>query len=160
MPDKAPVCPWCGSKMKPDRTFMSMLPVGCRPTFWWLCGHCGARSPVCDSGDKAYAAAVKRVEPMQKPLTLDELRQMGGEPVYIVEHPDWGHWELSEDAEDYLDREKAFYDMRCTFRKMCSSTICKTPFDLHCMGWLAFRRKPTDEERKAAGWDDESAVSY
>lgn len=72
MPDKAPVCPWCGSKMKPDRTFMSMLPVGCRPTFWWLCGHCGARSPVCDSGDKAYAAAMKRFEP------TDEERKAAG----------------------------------------------------------------------------------
>ena len=26
------------------------------------------------------------------PLTLEELRQMNGQPVWIVEEPDWGHW--------------------------------------------------------------------
>ena len=37
-----------------------------------------------------------------EPLTLDELREMGGEPVWIVEDPDWDHWELSADADDYV----------------------------------------------------------
>lgn len=32
------------------------------------------------------------------PLTIDQLRGMNGQPVWIVEYPDWGHWELSEDA--------------------------------------------------------------
>lgn len=36
------------------------------------------------------------------PLTLEQLRGMDGQPVWIVESPDWGHWELSEDAEDYV----------------------------------------------------------
>ena len=37
---------------------------------------------------------------------------MGGQPVWIVEQPDWGHWELSEDAEDYLcDRDTGLYGL-------------------------------------------------
>lgn len=42
------------------------------------------------------------LEKLGEPLTLEQLRRMDGQPVWIVESPDWGHWELSEDAEDYL----------------------------------------------------------
>ena len=54
------------------------------------------------------AAALRELDAKenQKPLTLEELRQMNGEPVWIVEHPDWGHWELAEDA----DRIRAMSD--------------------------------------------------
>ena len=49
-------------------------------------------------------------KPDGQPLTLEELRRMDGKPVWIMESPDWGHWELSEDAEDYLaDRDTALY---------------------------------------------------
>ena len=75
-----------------------------------------------------------------KPLTLEELRQMNGEPVWIVEHPDWGHWELAEDAEDYLmDRDEDFYGMKHNdpFGR----------FGLHVLGWLAYRHKPKEETK-------------
>ena len=50
-------------------------------------------------------AAVLRGPPMTS-MTLEQLRGMGGQPVWIVEYPDWGHWELSEDGEDYIaDRD-------------------------------------------------------
>lgn len=72
-----------------------------------------------------------------KPLTLEELRQMNGEPVWIVEHPDWGHWELAEDAEDYLmDRDEDFYGMK--------HNDPSGRFGLHVLGWLAYRHKPKE----------------
>lgn len=78
-------------------------------------------------------------EPPNDPLTLEELRGMDGEPVYIVEHPDWGHWELSECAEDYLDdRAEGFYGM--TMPPTLSDPMGR--YGLHVLGWLAYRRKP------------------
>jgi hypothetical protein len=90
--------------------------------------------------DDLIAAWNRRAQPENKPLTLDELRQMDGEPVYIVESPDWGHWELSYDAEDYMqNRDEDFYGMTCNAVKdgWCSGT-CK--YGLHNMGWIAYRR--------------------
>ena len=76
----------------------------------------------------------------QKPLTLEELRQMNGEPVWIVEHPDWGHWELAEDDEDYLmDRDEDFYGMKH------NDPLGR--FGLHVLGWLAYRHKPKEETK-------------
>lgn len=78
-------------------------------------------------------------EPTNDPLTLEELRGMDGEPVWIVEHPDWGHWELSECAEDYFDdRDPDFYGM--TMPPTLPDPMGR--YGLHVLGWLAYRRKP------------------
>lgn len=70
-----------------------------------------------------------------EPLTLEQLREMDGEPVWIVEHPDWGHWELSADAEDYIaDRDQDLYGLKHDDPAgQCG---------LHVLGWLAYRRPP------------------
>ena len=88
------------------------------------------------------AAALRELDAKenQKPLTLEELRQMNGEPVWIVEDPDWGHWELAEDAEDYLmDRDEDFYGMKH------NDSLGR--FGLHVLGWLAYRHKPKEETK-------------
>lgn len=76
--------------------------------------------------------------PPNEPLTLEQLRKMDGEPVWIVEYPDWGHWELSEDADDYLaDRDPAFYGMK--------HDDPDGRYGLHALGWLSYRR-PLEED--------------
>ena len=76
--------------------------------------------------------------PPNEPLTLEELREMSGEPVWIVEQPDWGHWELSADAEDYLaNRDQDFYGLK--------HDDPAGRYGLHVLGWLAYRRPPEGE---------------
>lgn len=91
----------------------------------------------------AGLAALHEKQEAEAPLTLEELKQMDGKPVWIVEHPDWGHWELSADAEDYTaDRDPDFYGM----------TMPEDPngkYGLHALGWLAYRKEP--EVRADAG---------
>lgn len=80
------------------------------------------------------------------PLTLDELQMMDGKPVWIVEGPDWGHWELSEDAEDYFaDRIPEFYGMEYD--------DSDGSFGLHKQGWFAYAYPPAHLDQKA--WSSE-----
>ena len=89
--------------------------------------------PLCQSDKVRH----KQEHESNDPLTLDELRQMDGEPVWIVEDPDWGHWELSVCAEDYvLERETDFYGMKYDDPD--------GRYGLHKLGWLAYRRKPEE----------------
>ena len=114
-------------------------------------GFCTAvNDPICEAlhsaFDCGYRSAIRawqevesklKVVESNAPLTLDELRKMDGEPVWIVEDPDWGHWELSADAEDYVtDREPSFYGMKHNDQA--------GRYGLHKLGWLAYRRKPED----------------
>lgn len=78
------------------------------------------------------------IDPPNDPLTIEQLREMDGEPVWIVEQPDWGHWELSADAEDYLaDRDQDFYGLK--------HDDPAGRYGLHVLGWLAYRRPPEGE---------------
>ena len=80
------------------------------------------------------AAAVLRGPPMTS-MTLEQLRGMGGQPVWIVEYPDWGHWELSENGEDYIaDRDPDLYGLRH------DDPECK--YGLHKLGWIAYAYPP------------------
>lgn len=84
-------------------------------------------------------AALQEKMEAETPLTLDELKRMDGKPVWIVEHPDWGHWELSDDAQDYIeDRDPDFYGM--TMPKSNPDPAGK--YGLHALGWLAYKREP------------------
>lgn len=76
------------------------------------------------------------------PLTLEQLRQMDGRPVWIVESPDWGHWELSEDAEDYIcDRDSDLYGL--TYPDPDGKA------GLHKLGWVAYSYPPAHIDRDA-----------
>ena len=87
---------------------------------------------------EALDMAIAALDTPNEPLTLEQLREMDGEPVWIVEHPDWGHWELSADAEDYIaDRDQDLYGLKHDDPAgQCG---------LHVLGWLAYRRPPEGE---------------
>lgn len=94
-----------------------------------FCRRCGARN--------GTGNAPTLTQP-NEPLTLDELRQMDGHPVWVVERPDWGHWELSADAEDYIaERDQDFYGLK--------HNDPAGRYGLHMLGWLAYRRPPEED---------------
>ena len=75
----------------------------------------------------SLAALREKLERQQNdPLTLEELREMDGEPVWVDDwFMDTHCWELSEDAEDYFEgRNESQYGS----------------------AWLAYRHKPEEEE--------------
>ena len=84
--------------------------------------------------------ALRSMQEAGEPLSLEQLREMDGKPVWIVEYPDWGHWELSEDAEDYLcDRDTDLYGFM-------SDLDGEAGF--HELGWLAYSYPPAHIDRR------------
>ena len=82
-----------------------------------------------------FAPLIDANAPPGEPLTLEKLRGMGGQPVWIVEYPDWGHWELSENGEDYIaDRDPELYGLR--------HDDPEGKFGLHKLGWVAYAYPP------------------
>ncbi len=81
-------CPFCGGEVKIDM----LDSENSRNVKIYSAVHC----PKCHewffkglSKEKTVAAWNRRTQPENKPLTLDELRQMDGEPVYIAEEKLW-----------------------------------------------------------------------
>lgn len=75
-----------------------------------------------------------------KPLTLDEIRQMDGEPIWCVDGEGHGCYCLvNAKTEDCIDNECgawcfAFYGMKGDGK-----------YGLHRTGWVAYRQKPKEE---------------
>ena len=76
-------CPFCGGEAR----LRYLKPLG-----WVQCKKCGATSAAVsdyyeetDGKGQAVAAWNRRAQPENEPLTLSELRGMGGEPVWIQE---------------------------------------------------------------------------
>lgn len=103
-----------------------------RDSAFGICKDCVSWSdvgPRCmDEQSSFYEKKIKTdnycrfFEPRIEPITLDELRQMGGDPVWIDDYVEDSYgWELSVDASDYFEgRDPEKYGS----------------------AWIAYRRKP------------------
>lgn len=80
-------CPFCGGKAK----WRYIKPQG-----YVFCVKCGTSTGIysdtyeeADCKPEAIAAWNRRAEPANEPLTLDELREMHGEPVWVATMQEW-----------------------------------------------------------------------
>lgn len=114
------------------------------PTTFWKSTDMGNGIANAKKRIEALSKAIEalRGQPTGAPLTLAQLRDMNGQPVWIVEHPDWGHWELSEDAEDYIaDRDPDFYGL--------TYPDSEGKGGLHKIGWIAYAYPPAHIDLEA-----------
>ena len=90
---------------------------------------------LCDAVDMAISALRQQetVTNRNEPLTLDELRRMEGQPVYIVENTEyWAIVNSFDQAGVYLLSYGNPDDYGC--------------FGLYGKTWLAYRHKPEEED--------------
>lgn len=88
---------------------------------------------------RAIEAWNRRAEPENKPLTLEELRQMDGEPVWVVtldgtDEPRWGIVTSAEKHGTYL---------LCALNGVATADYAD--FDSYNDTWVAYRHKPKEE---------------
>ena len=147
-----PLCPYCGEHNgHPEGVEMIPLMDGWEgvtliTNHYHMCPVCKTSSPKHKNAKTALRLALRRFKPPQKPLTLEEVKELQREPVYLVS--------LGEDFEDGW--------------QLCVSVDSKR---MHCLmfyallfleqygkTWCCFRMRPTDEERAAAKWEEKTDV--
>ena len=105
----------------------------------WVAEGYKAGAVACDLAIAALRAQQERENP--EPLTLDELREMDGEPVWLVDgsgNEMWGLVDAEHDCADVIDCQfglwnGVFYNMTGDGKR-----------GLHLVGWLAYRCKPKE----------------
>lgn len=109
---------------------------GCGPENW------AEQLEIMETCLKAVRSAHFADAGKMQPLTVEQLREMDGQPVWIVEQPDWGHWELSEDADDYFsDRDPGLYGL--------TYPDPEGKGGIHKLGWIAYAYPPPHIDREA-----------
>ena len=139
MMEKLKACPHCGGKAVFERFN--------NPKNWFVvrCTVCGCQTDgfrinhddATDAQNKSANAAVwnRRAEPENKPLTLEQLQQMDGNPAYVknIVHPDCTGWKVcggSFDGYIYFSNGETY------------------ELSHYGQTWLAYARKPEGSEKK------------
>lgn len=149
MKQSEPRCPYCGEVMKihADEFYGGCFAIG-----YAYCAACGCYGPSVKAAtdeavkrirDDVKAAAMRR--PLQKPLTLEELKALidpGDEVVTYCEakgaERTYANIWIGDLVIDVIGYEP-------------KNTTC---FEHYGKTWRAWATRPTDEERAAAQWEE------
>lgn len=138
-----PKCPGCGADME----LMRLL---CNATFYYACPKCGWDSPVGIDSESAFRMAMRRVEPKNRVLTLEELKAYceGGAdatPLWYEQknHSDINRWMV-------IDLPELAFGNTATVKRLVNSQFYEPTYGEKWRCWL---RKPTEAERRETPWE-------
>ena len=143
-----PKCPGCGADME----LMLLL---CNSAFYYACAKCGWDSPTGIDSESAFRMAMRRAEPKNHVLTLEELRKFDkGEDFVFV-------WlEYKEKMGRYFSLLQVYLlhaDIYVDLVRPGDVSICEHLHrDKYGEEWRCWLRKPTETERQETPWEGDS----
>lgn len=144
------ICPYCGKEM--SNRMMRYLSGDIKT--WYECFRCGSRSPVKERHatpaqmlEMAKAAALMRYHEPQKPLTLEE---MPPKQLYFHESVHW-----VEIHPCYVHEAVEFDSLMIPIATIAPDAITHESLERYGKDWRLWARYPSEDERKAAKWEDE-----
>lgn len=136
MTEKLKSCPFCPG----EAAIVNFKPH--QPEGYWqvMCRKCGIKTRYHQGKYDAVKAWNTRAGDENPPLTLEELRQMEGEPVYIIYNADGdGMWRIFHQIDDNFGADSGPGEY-AKFEDGSSLEAWK-----YGKTWLAYRRKPEGE---------------
>nr|DAI29620.1 MAG TPA: PhnA Zinc-Ribbon [Caudoviricetes sp.] len=148
---ETPKCPGCGADME--------LMHLCKAAFCYACTKCGWASPIGIDSESAFRMAMRRAEPKNRVLTLEEVRKAEKDTFDISIH--WLELKFepfkyegkvtkcaSYAAAMFLDESD---DVLFSSVSMSEDYgLCQTEYGKRWRCWL---RKPTEEEMEGTPWE-------
>lgn len=136
-----PKCPGCGADME--------LVHLCNAAFCYVC-KCGWDSPVGIDSESAFRMAMRRTEPKNRVLTLEEVEAYceGGADVTPLwyerkDHSDINRWMV-------IDLPELAFGSAATVKRLVNSQLFEPTYGEKWRCWL---RKPTEEETEGTPWE-------
>lgn len=137
-----PKCPGCGADME--------LMHLCKDAFCYVCTKCGWDSPVGVDSESAFRMAMRRAEPKNRVLTLEEVEAYceGGAdatPLWYEgkDHSNVNRWMV-------IDLPELAFGSTATVKRLLNSQFFEPAYGENWRCWL---RKPTAEEMEETPWN-------
>lgn len=135
----------------------------CNPAFYYACAKCGWDSPIGIDSELAFRMAMRRTEPKNRVLTLEEVKNAEMDTFHNVMH--WLELKQPEDSEIrygvlgasmFLFDEKIDDDLDVIFTAAGMGEECRMKQKEYCKYWRCWLRKPTEAERRETPWKGDS----
>lgn len=136
--NNTPKCPGCGADME----LMHLL---CNATFYYVCPKCGWGSPIGIDPESAFRMAMRRAEPKNRVLTLEELKVYTG---FLWSENRYGPF-------DY-EGEPAFVEKGFMYAGNGNVDLRQDISNTYCKNWRCWLCKPTEAERREIPWAGDS----
>lgn len=140
--NNTPKCPGCGADMELMYLYNS--------AFCYVCAKCGWDSPTGIDPESAFRMAMRRAEPKNRVLTLEELK------AYCTEGADAAPlWYEDKDNGDVsrwmvIDLPELAFGSTATVKRLLNSQFFEPAYGENWRCWL---RKPTEEEMEETPWN-------
>lgn len=131
---ETPKCPGCGADMK----LMRLV----KGAFYYACAKCGWDSPISIDSESAFRMAMRRAEPKNRVLTLEELKNHAG-------------FLWNENRFDY-EGEPAFVEEGFMYAGNGNVDLKLNISKIYGRRWRCWLRKPTETERWETPWKGDS----
>lgn len=135
--NNTPKCPGCGADME-------LMLLCCNSTFYYACAKCGWDSPVGIDSESAFRMAMRRAEPKNRVLTLEEVSAHCAEGADAA--PLWVEFDGG------INKWVPIAPVRENCKMGFVSKYLVAMGALYGKGWRCWLRKPTKEEMEAALW--------
>lgn len=132
---ETPKCPGCGADME--------LMHLCKATFCYACTKCGWDSPIGIDSESAFRMAMRRAEPKNRVLTLEELKVYTG---FL--------WIENRYSPFDYEGEPAFAEKVFIYAVNGNVDLRYDISDTYGKNWRCWLRKPTEAERRGTPWEN------
>lgn len=132
-----PKCPGCGADME--------LMYLCNSAFCYVCAKCGWDSPTGIDPESAFRMAMRRAEPKNRVLTLEEATG-SGEPVWLEAMSRVFIADVCVAPDARMAQIQTIGKASCEYLPLCDYGVL----------WRCWLRKPTEAERRETPWEGDS----
>lgn len=129
-----PKCPGCGADME--------LMHLCKAAFCYACTKCGWGSPIGIDSESAFRMAMRRTEPKNRVLTLEEATG-SDEPVWLEAMSRVFIADVCVSPDARMAQIQTIGEASCAYLPLCDYGVL----------WRCWLRKPSKEEMEGTPWE-------
>lgn len=145
---ETPKCPYCGAETRLNENNEGI--------YWYECRECNATGPTEKTPVEAFSAALHRAEPEMRPLTLDEVLEIGKDEdsIAYIESRRFGGCGWYQPCAIIFDSSAEGQKNEIYFYEPGNDIPEFWPEAEYGKSWRCWSRKPTPEQMAAEKWEE------
>ena len=146
--NETPKCPYCGAETRLNENNEGI--------YWYECRECNATGPTEKTPVEAFSAALHRAEPEMRPLTLEEVLELGKDEdsIVYIEPRRLGGCGWYQPCASIFDRSAEGQKNEIHFDEPGNDLPEFWPEAEYGKTWRCWLRKPTLEQMAAEKWEE------